>query len=427
MTFEGRRALDAEGIERWLIEGLRRLASKANIGAVIPIGHGAAVAIIHEGTLLFPPLDYEEPIPSEIRAAYDRKRDPFSRTGSPALPDGLNLGVQLFRVKDALLGDTQILLWPQYWAWKLSGVAAAEVTSLGCHTDLWCPRDDCFSELARSMGWAERFPPLRYAGDVLGTVTAEWADRTGLPQDTQVHCGVHDSNAALVAARAYPEIRNKEATVLSTGTWFVAMRSPARDTTLPSLSEDRDCLLNVDVHRHPIPSARFMGGRELELLAPAEQDPHSEEPQAMLAAVPQILQSGAMTIPSFVAGVGPFPHNHGRWINKPDDAITQHAASYLYAAMVASASLDLIGAKERILIEGRFAQVELFVRALAALRPQDAIYTSSSVADVSFGAICLLNASIQPPALLRRVDPLPHDLDDYHEAWKRKVNQDTDE
>lgn len=372
-------------------------------------------------------MDYEDPVPGEIRAVYDRKRDPFSETGSPALPDGLNLGVQLFRVKDTLVDGAQILLWPQYWAWKLSGIAAAEITSLGCHTDLWCPKDDCFSELARSMGWAEHFPPLRYAGDVLGTITAEWANRTGLPRDTQVHCGAHDSNAALVAARAYPEIKNKEATILSTGTWFVAMRTPTPGAQFPTLSEDRDCLLNVDVHRHPIPSARFMGGRELELLTPARQAPQSDDPQAMLAAVPQILKSGAMALPGFVAGVGPFPRNRGRWISKPNDAITQRTASYLYAAMVTSASLDFIEARERILIEGRFAQADLFVQALAALRPHDTIYTSSSIADVSFGAICLLNQSMQPSAPLRRVEPLPYDLNDYHAAWKTKVNQDTDE
>jgi sugar (pentulose or hexulose) kinase len=34
-----------------------------------------------------------------------------------------------------------ILLYPQYWSWRLSGVMATEVTSLGTHTDLWRPHD----------------------------------------------------------------------------------------------------------------------------------------------------------------------------------------------------------------------------------------------------------------------------------------------
>ena len=28
-------------------------------------------------------------------------------------------------------------MYPQYWAYRLTGVLANEVTSLGCHTDLW--------------------------------------------------------------------------------------------------------------------------------------------------------------------------------------------------------------------------------------------------------------------------------------------------
>ncbi len=266
-TFQGRRALDAARIEKWLVEALRRLGSKMEIGSIIPVGHGAAAAIVREGKLLFPPVDYEEPVGAAMRAAYDRKRDAFALTGSPALPEGLNLGAQLFGVNDTLVNGTQILLWPQYWAWTLCGIAAAEVTSLGCHTDLWYPRNSRFSELAESMGWVDRFPPLRHAKEVLGTISGDWSARTGLPGDTQIHCGMHDSNAALLAARAFPEIGRREATILSTGTWFVAMRSPAAGADIPALAQDRDCLLNVDVDGKPIPSARFMGGRELEILA----------------------------------------------------------------------------------------------------------------------------------------------------------------
>ena len=70
------------------------------------------------------------------------------------------------------------------------------------------------------------------------------------------------------AARSHREIESHDATVLSTGTWFIAMRSPmqtdaARFTTL---AERRDCLVNVDVAGAPVPSSRFMGGREIEML-----------------------------------------------------------------------------------------------------------------------------------------------------------------
>ena len=133
--------------------------------------------------------------------------------------------------------------WAQYWSWLLSGVAASEVTSLGCHTDLWQPLARRPSDLAVKRGWSERFAPLRNAGAVLGPLRATWAERTGLSSSVQVHCGLHDSNAALLAARSFPQLASNESTVLSTGTWFIAMRTLAN----PSASTRRTSMNGATV------------------------------------------------------------------------------------------------------------------------------------------------------------------------------------
>jgi sugar (pentulose or hexulose) kinase len=244
----GGAVLDVQGIEDWLAETLKAFAGLADVGAIIPVAHGAAAAIVRDGKLVRAPADYEAPIDPEVRAAYDALRAPFAETGSPALPDGLNLGAQLYQSASrdpGLLGDgATILLWPQYWSWLLSGVAASEATSLGCHTDLWNPAQSAPSQLVTRLGWESNLPLLRKAGDVLGPITPQWAARTGLPHDVQIYCGIHDSNAALVAARGFSEIADAEATVLSTGTWFIAMRSPAEAVDLAALPEARDCPLD---------------------------------------------------------------------------------------------------------------------------------------------------------------------------------------
>ncbi len=199
---------------------------------------------------------------------------------------------------------------------------------------------------------------------------------------------------------------------------------------MPALDEARDCLLNVDAEGRPIPSARFMGGREMELLAPVYPQGVEDSQSGWLAALPQVLAARAMVLPSHVSGVGPFSRHRGRWLNKPSEATAQRAAVELYAAMVANAALELIGARERILVEGRFAQAPVFVRALAALRPNDAVHTAAVAADVamdaSFGAMRLLNATAEPATPLRRVDPLApildqYDLAQYHAAWKAEL------
>lgn len=424
-------ALDADGIESWMADTLRVFAAKGPIGAIIPVGHGAAAVIVRDGKMAVPPVDYEEPLSEAERAAYDRDRAPFAETGSPALPDGLNLGAQLHSLETrfpGLIGQgATILLWPQYWAWRLSGVAASEVTSLGCHTDLWNPVLAEPSRLARTRGWADALPPLRLAADALGTVTAEWQERCGLSAETRIHCGLHDSNAALVAARGFREIADCESTVLSTGTWFVAMRTPesAASVDPSALSEARDCLVNIDAYGKPVPSSRFMGGREIELLIGFDTrriDIKPDQP-ALLAGVPAVLASGARLLPTFAPGFGPFPHHRGRWIDMPDDQAERRAAISIYAALVADVSLDLIGAKERILVEGRFAEAEVFIRTLAALRPDDVIYRANAHNDVSFGALRLLDPNLQPAAALERVEPLQGDFAAYREKWRRDVER----
>ena len=260
---EGYRSLDAVGVEAWLAATLSDFAGQAEVEAIIPVAHGAAAALIHNGRLWAPPMDYEEdPDPADC-ADYERGRDAFALTGSPRLPQGLNLGMQLHRLERLTAPwpqDLQIVTWPQYWAWLLCGQTATELTSLGCHTDLWRPGDAHHSAMSLERGWAQRLAPLRPAADVLGPISPTWVKRTGLRAACQIHCGLHDSNAALLAARGHAEIAAGDATILSTGTWFVALRSLADQGKVeaPPLVESRDCLINVDAYGRPAPSARFI-------------------------------------------------------------------------------------------------------------------------------------------------------------------------
>src|SRR6185369_15642498 len=117
-------------------------------------------------------LDYEQALPDDVLAAYRGERDPFAVTGSPALPDGLNFGAQLFWT-DRLHPESRsatLVPWAQYWAWFLTGNAVSEVTSLGCHSDLWCPELADFAPMARRLGWADRFAPVVRAADTIGTL-----------------------------------------------------------------------------------------------------------------------------------------------------------------------------------------------------------------------------------------------------------------
>lgn len=421
----GLRRLDAEAIGTWLLETLGEFSAHP-VEAIIPVGHGAGVVALDGGSLAFPPLDYEQALPADLLAKYRAARDPFGRTGSPALPDGLNFGAQLFwldRLYPEVMARATLLPWAQYWAWFLTGMAVSEVTSLGCHSDLWCPVESCFSPLAEEQGWAAKFAPLARAGSVVGTLLPGLAQRTGLSPQVRVLTGLHDSNAALLAARGFPEIATNEATVLSTGTWFIGMRLAADVVEMTALPEGRDCLMNVDAYGEPVPSVRFMGGREIESVIGIDTrrvDIRPDQP-TLVAAVSSVVARGSMLLPTLAPGCGPFPNGKDKWLNEPADWFDKRAAMCLYAALVADVSLDLIGSAERLLVEGRFADAEVFVRALAALRPGTAVYTANAHNDVSFGALRLIDPNLRPAGSLIRVEPLAADIESYRLQWRMRL------
>ena len=262
----------------------------------------AGVLVTDEGDAL-PAVDYEFDGYGALAAEYDKVRPRFEETLSPNLPRGLNLGKQVFYLERQFPAQFEaaraFLGYPQYWSWRLSGVAATEFTSVGSHTDLWRPKEGRLSSMVDKLGWRRLFPPMRKAWDTLGTLKPEVAAATGLPPIVRVVCGAHDSNASLV-----PHLmsRRDPFTVISTGTWVIIMAVGGKSR----LDPEADMLANVDVRGVPVPTARFMGGREFAVLAgdaPADADE---------ADVAGVIASGVMALPAFTDQGGPFGARKGR-------------------------------------------------------------------------------------------------------------------
>jgi sugar (pentulose or hexulose) kinase len=412
---DGRPALDARGIEAWAIAALKDLAGLAKIVAVVPVAHGATAALVAGDELIAPVLDYEAEPPAAIAASYAAERDPFEATLSPPLPQGLNLGLQLFW-QEALYPDTwpgkaRALLWPQYWAWRLCGERAAEATSLGCHTDLWRPYEAGYSALAKRHGWDEQLGPIRLASAVLGTVRPELAQATGLSADCRVLCGLHDNNASLSAARGFAEMAGGAFTLVSTGTWFVSFQSGGGGPK--AYDPARDTLANVDVEGRPVPSARFMGGREYAAILGDDMGA-----TASLAAAAALVEASVRTRPAFASG-GPFPGLTGAVIGAPQTPAQRAALASLHLALMSDVELDLVAAEGPIVIEGRFAEDLVFPAALASLRRGSAVYACPDGGDaVALGAARLVWPALRPSAPLRRIHPAPFDLTAYAKAWR---------
>lgn len=405
---------DVAAIEAFLCDALADATAAVGIDAVSITTHGATGALIGPDGLVLPVLDYEYDGPDALDAEYARIRPAFAESYAPRLPGGLNLGAQLFWqarcFPEAFARASNFVTYPQFWAWRLTGVAATEPTSLGCHSDLWAPERRRFSSLVGRMGWDRLMAPLRSAFDILGTVRPDVAERVGLGRAVPVACGLHDSNASLLP---YIQARREPRTILSTGTWIIAF---AVGGALDRLDPGRDMLANVDAYGQPVPSARFMGGREFDHLTagpPVEPDP---------ATIASVLARGVMARPGFARGSGPFPDAVGGWSHDPDSltAAERTAAASLYAALMTATCLDLLDAAGPITVEGPFARNGLYGAALARLTGRP-VQTSAHRTGTSFGAACLFpwaRANDTHPMDPGHGVPLGSAFDSYAARWR---------
>ncbi len=374
---------DTEAIWNFALAALKDCARDHAVDAISVTTHGGSIVVLGKDGVALPVMDYEWGGVEAVGAEYDRIRPGYSETFSPRLPGGLNAGMQLLyletRHAEAFANAAAIMPYPQYWAFRLTGVAACEATSLGSHTDLWAPREGGFSSLVTARGWDRLMPELRSAFDALGPVRPEIAAATGLDPATPVHCGIHDSNASLL-----PHLMRRDPpfAVISTGTWVIVF---APGGSLDGLNAERDGLANVDAFARPVPSARYMGGREFDLMTGGK--PETPDPET----VRRVIEHGPMVRPGWVPGCGPFPHAVAGWSAEPADAQERTAAAGLYAALMTAESLGVAGASGPIIVEGPFARNELYCEALeqitgrAVLRAAGATGTSAGAALLALG------------------------------------------
>lgn len=406
---------DVDAIFAWVTSGLASLARRFDVDAIVPVAHGACGAAIGpDGRLVLPVLDYEHPGPLAAEG-YEALARRFDETGSPALPDGLNLGRQFFWLaqQHPAFADTRYLLpYPQYWAHRLSGVACCEATSLGCHTDLWNSRTNAPSSFTLRQGWDALLPPLVPAWSRIGRVTADVARTTGLSPRCAVLAGIHDSNASYLCHRA---TRADPFAVVSSGTWIIVM---SRGGKLDGLPAERDTLVNVDAFGDPVPTARFMGGREYRTLAGRDAldvEPRFDDVLALVA-------RGTLPLPGFTAHGGPFRDREGRIEGEaPSEPGERAALASLYAALVTDYCLDLVGASGDAVVEGRFARNPAYTTVLAALRAPGAVLRSDDETGTLRGAAILARWPIQPepPPLTRCTPSAAAPLSDYRARWRQ--------
>lgn len=402
---------DTDGLWRFVQDGLRRMAATHGVNGISVATHGACAAwLATDGSLACPVLDYEHDGPDSLRAAYEALRPPFTVTGSPMLPHGLNLGAQLhwLLARDPGLAarTAQIVTWPQYWGFLLTGQMASDVCSLGCHTDLWVPEKGAFSGLVTALGLQGKFAPARKPGDVLGTLAPALQAALGIGP-VPVLCGIHDSNASLL-----PHLLTREApfAVVSTGTWVIAMAIGAGTV---ALNPARDVLVNVSALGDPVPSARFMGGREYDLQRLGGMGTRMD--------ADRVVENQIMLLPSVVPDSGPFQGRTHRWTHTDCGMGETEVALGYYLALMTAECLGCIGAQGPVLVEGPFGENPWYCAMLTAATGRPVV-RSDARTGTAVGAALLFETSPRTPPELPEALVIDPNLRAYAQTWRRAVN-----
>jgi len=262
---------DLDAIEEWFIGGVKEFAAKYPIKALAVSGHGATfVCVGKNGKNALPCVYYtHEPGDDFHRRFYDRFGKPEelqARTGTPAFMAMINPAKGIFFAQEQFGDDfknvTAVLPYTQYWGLRFTGKIGVESTYMGNHNYLWDQVDHTLSSVAHNLGIAPFMQDkLARSWDVLGNISGELAEKTGLPGETIVTMGIHDSNSALLPHFAK---KGKQKFILnSTGTWCVIM-NPVEKYGFASDELGKVVFFNISAFGTPIKTAIFLGGLEFE-------------------------------------------------------------------------------------------------------------------------------------------------------------------
>lgn len=222
--------------------------------------YGASLVYLDkEGKALTPLYSYLKPYPEELKKQfYDTYggEEAFTlRTASPVL-GSLNSAMQLYRIKyeqPALFREIKYALHlPQYVSQLVSGRYYSDITSIGCHTNLWDFRKNTYHEWVTKEGVLEKLPPLVSCQEVLPTSFPGSNFGTGV--------GLHDSSAALIP---YLESFPEPFILLSTGTWCISI-NPFNQFPLKPEELKQDCLSFLNFQGKPVKASRLFAGNEHE-------------------------------------------------------------------------------------------------------------------------------------------------------------------
>jgi sugar (pentulose or hexulose) kinase len=223
-------------------------------------GYGASfVYIDKEGEPLTPLYNYLKPYPKEMQDAFYQKyggEQAFARVASSPVLGSLNSGMQVLRIKrekpEIFSQVAYALHLPQYLGYIFTDFPVSEITSIGCHTNLWDFTTRQYHAWVHQEEIDGVFPPI---------MDSTYADAIKIDSH-HLLCGIglHDSSSALIP---YLMSVQDPFLLISTGTWSISL-NPFDEVPLTDEELAKDCLCYLQYNGKPVKASRLFLGNEHE-------------------------------------------------------------------------------------------------------------------------------------------------------------------
>lgn len=253
---------DVEALTNWISGKHEQILTHKNfhVKAINFSAYGASfVHLDHSDKPLTPLYNYLKPYPEALKQQfYHTYGDELliaQQTASPVL-GSLNSGMQLYRLKyeqPEIYNNIKCSLHlPQYSSFIISSLAATDITSIGCHTQLWDFKKKDYHKWVYDEGLNEKFAPI--------FSTEKIVYENNDARKTAIGIGLHDSSAALIP---YLSSFTEPFILLSTGTWCISL-NPFNHSLLTDLELHQDCLCYLSYKGTPVKASRLFAGYEHE-------------------------------------------------------------------------------------------------------------------------------------------------------------------
>lgn len=384
--------------------------SEFEIKAINFSTYGASFIYIDEdGRPLTPLYNYLKPFPEELKKKFYSKyggEEQFSlQTASPVL-GSLNSGMQLYRIKEErpeLFKRIKYALHlPQYMSFLISGKFYTDITSIGCHTNLWDFAKNEYHDWVGEEGILPKLAPIIPSDEIIPAT---------FPGNSYgVGSGLHDSSAALIP---YLTSFQEAFVLISTGTWCISF-NPFNTKPLVKSELQEDCLNYMQYKGRPIKASRLFAGHEHEVEIKRISE-HFNQPTSKFRSMyfdPQFLdhlQDERNTVPFSSIDLSSF---------------SSHSEAYHYLMMniilQQKSSTDLVidnSTVRRIFVDGGFSKNSIYMNLLAHVFPDLEVFAASMAQATALGTALAIHHSWN-------TKPIPSDLIElkyYTASNQRKV------